>query len=42
MPDLKKVLQEKFNYSSFKEGQEETISSLLSHHDTFTVLPTGT
>lgn len=42
MTDLHDILKRQFNFSSFKEGQEETIESLLSGHDTFTVLPTGT
>ena len=42
MTDLKTFLQQKFHFSSFKEGQEETIQSLIEGNDTFTILPTGT
>ena len=39
MTDLKTFLQQKFHFSSFKEGQEETIQSLIEGNDTFTILP---
>lgn len=38
-PEL--VLQTAFGYSSFRPGQEEIISSVLSGRDTLAVLPTG-
>ncbi len=38
-PEL--VLQTVFGYSSFRSGQEEIISSVLSGRDTLAVLPTG-
>ncbi len=38
-PEL--VLQTVFGYSSFRPGQEEIISSVLSGRDTLAVLPTG-
>lgn len=42
MSDLTLFLKEKFHFETFKQGQEETIASLLEGNDTFTVLPTGT
>ncbi|MEG0254295.1 RecQ family ATP-dependent DNA helicase [Vagococcus sp.] len=42
MNNQTKLLKEKFGFSSFKLGQKETIDSLLSGKNTFTVLPTGT
>lgn len=42
MINLEQFLQKRFNFSSFKLGQKETIESLLKLENTFTVLPTGT
>lgn len=42
MHDINSVLTEKFGFHSFKQGQKETIESLLDGRDTFTILPTGT
>ncbi|MCH1624784.1 RecQ family ATP-dependent DNA helicase [Ferdinandcohnia quinoae] len=39
--NLNKILQEKFNYPSFREGQEEIISDVISKHDVIAMLPTG-
>ncbi|MCI1975027.1 MAG: RecQ family ATP-dependent DNA helicase [Limosilactobacillus sp.] len=35
------VLNEEFGFSSFREGQLETIKAVLNNHDTLAVLPTG-
>ncbi|MGC6769721.1 RecQ family ATP-dependent DNA helicase [Enterococcus sp. LJL51] len=40
--DLKKRLFQHFGFTSFREGQEEVITALLSGQDTLAVLPTGT
>lgn len=39
---MEKMLQKIFGYSSFRKGQRETISSILSGNDTVAMLPTGT
>lgn len=39
--DIKKTLQTTFGYSSFKENQEEIISSILNGQDVFAAMPTG-
>lgn len=39
---LTEILKQYFGYSSFKEGQEETITSVLNDQDTLSILPTGT
>ena len=39
---LKQVLKEKFGYDHFRLGQEETITAILNHQNTFAILPTGT
>lgn len=39
---LKKQLEEKFGYSSFRPGQEETVAAAISNYDTLVMLPTGT
>lgn len=38
---LHRLLRERFGYQHFRDGQQETIESLLAGHDTLTVLPTG-
>ncbi|CAN7341012.1 RecQ family ATP-dependent DNA helicase [Rossellomorea sp. LjRoot5] len=40
--NLQRELKERFGYSSFREGQEEIIHSVLNHQDTVAMLPTGT
>ncbi|WP_267201855.1 RecQ family ATP-dependent DNA helicase [Limosilactobacillus kribbianus] len=35
------VLHQRFGYQDFRDGQLETITALLSGHDTLTILPTG-
>ena len=35
------VLQHVFGYSSFKQGQEKTIKTILKGSDTLVVMPTG-
>ena len=40
--ELEKVLIEHFGYPSFKTGQKEVITSILSGHHTLAMLPTGT
>ncbi|WP_456274192.1 RecQ family ATP-dependent DNA helicase [Bacillus sp. AK031] len=40
--NLQKELQKWFGYESFREGQEEVISSVLQQKDTIAMLPTGT
>lgn len=39
--ELEKLLIQKFNYSSFREGQKEVIEAVLSGRDTMAMLPTG-
>ena len=39
--DLKKYLEEHFEYKKFLTGQEEVIISILSEKDTLIVMPTG-
>ena len=39
---LEKELQKYFNYTTFRTGQKEVISTLLAGQDTLAVLPTGT
>ncbi|MBY0122553.1 ATP-dependent DNA helicase RecQ [Bacillus sp. S/N-304-OC-R1] len=39
---LEKLLQQHFNYTSFRTGQKEVISSLLEGNHTIAILPTGT
>lgn len=38
---LDRLLQERFGYSHFRDGQLETIEALLAGQDTLAVLPTG-
>lgn len=40
--ELNNLLKEKFGYSSFREGQRESIEAVLSGKDTLVMLPTGT
>ncbi len=40
--NLQQELKERFGYSSFREGQEEIIRSVLNQQDTVAMLPTGT
>lgn len=40
--ELTKLLKDHFNYQTFKPGQEEVISSILSGSHTLAMLPTGT
>ncbi|KPL59741.1 RecQ family ATP-dependent DNA helicase [Rossellomorea vietnamensis] len=40
--NLQRELKERFGYSSFREGQEEIIHSVLNQQDTVAMLPTGT
>ncbi|BCB04573.1 RecQ family ATP-dependent DNA helicase [Bacillus sp. KH172YL63] len=40
--DLHLELKKRFGYTSFREGQEEIIRSVLNHRDTVAMLPTGT
>lgn len=40
--NLQQELKERFGYSSFREGQEEIIQSVLNQRDTVAMLPTGT
>jgi ATP-dependent DNA helicase RecQ len=40
--NLQQELKGKFGYSSFREGQEEIIRSVLDQQDTVAMLPTGT
>lgn len=39
--DLHHILQSRFGYTSFREGQEAIIESVLAGHDTLALLPTG-
>jgi ATP-dependent DNA helicase RecQ len=39
--DAKVLLKKYYGYDSFREGQEEIISSILEGSDTFAVMPTG-
>lgn len=41
LPDTLKVLKKYFGYTSFKEGQEQLIESILKARDTVGIMPTG-
>lgn len=41
LKQIRKIAREKFGYQSLRSGQEETIESLLSGHDTLSVMATG-
>lgn len=41
MNELKAFLNTRFSFEDFKEGQKETIQSILNQSDTLTILPTG-
>jgi ATP-dependent DNA helicase RecQ len=41
LPDLDRVLRERFGHSGFRPGQREVVVSVLSGRDTLAVLPTG-
>jgi len=40
--NIHEVLQEKFGYSSFRDGQQEVIEAILRQEDVLALLPTGT
>lgn len=40
--ELEKLLKKHFGYDSFKTGQKEVITSILTGHHTLAMLPTGT
>ena len=40
--NIHQVLQEKFGYSSFRDGQQEVIEAILRQEDVLALLPTGT
>jgi len=40
-PDLHKILQERFSFSEFREGQREAIEALLHHGSLLCIQPTG-
>lgn len=39
--NLNEILKEKFNHSSFREGQKDIIQDILAGHDVMALLPTG-
>nr|MDD3720508.1 RecQ family ATP-dependent DNA helicase [Candidatus Gracilibacteria bacterium] len=41
MPNLQKILQEKFKLEEFREGQLEIIESVIAGNDTLVFMPTG-
>lgn len=41
MMELQQILQQRFGYDAFREGQQEIIEAVLSGHDTLALLPTG-
>ena len=41
VPDMRKLLVEKFGWSEFKTGQEEIVSILMAGHSALAVFPTG-
>ena len=34
-------LNEQFGFTTFRDGQQETIKAVLNHQDTLAILPTG-
>ncbi len=42
IPRLNDLLEEKFGYSTFREGQRESIEAVLDGNDALVMLPTGT
>ncbi|WP_409298024.1 RecQ family ATP-dependent DNA helicase [Peribacillus sp. SCS-26] len=40
--NLEKHLEKHFGYTSFRQGQKETVSEILRGHSTLSMLPTGT
>ncbi|WP_267892237.1 DEAD/DEAH box helicase [Cytobacillus kochii] len=38
---MKQLLREKFGYTSFRDGQEETIKAVVAGKHTLAMLPTG-
>lgn len=41
MQEAQKALKKYFGYTSFRQGQEKIISSILNQQDTFGIMPTG-
>ncbi|OMJ68768.1 hypothetical protein SteCoe_33688 [Stentor coeruleus] len=39
---LEKILEEEFQFSSFRPGQKESLEYILQNNNTLTILPTGT
>src|SRR5690606_18201070 len=39
--NLNQILKEKFNHTTFREGQKEVIEDIMSGHDVMALLPTG-
>ncbi|MGX6977728.1 RecQ family ATP-dependent DNA helicase [Vagococcus elongatus] len=40
--EIQQVLKQRFGFSSFKKGQEETITKILTRNNVLSILPTGT
>lgn len=41
LENAQKLLKKYYGYTTFREGQEKIINSILSGRDTFTIMPTG-